>query len=233
MPDSPFTSAIIVAAGVGRRMGLKSLKQFLILDDKPLLIYSINNFLRVDGVNELIIVVAADQIETPQVKACLPSRDIIPVKVVTGGERRQDSVFNGLQALDPATQIVIIHDGVRPFFEPELVREELQLCRDYDGAILAIPAVDTLKEVSDHRIVKTLDRTKIWQCQTPQVFHRHILQQAYDNAQAKAITVTDDASLVELIGGRIAVVESSPENLKITCQNDLKIAKSILKYRKS
>lgn len=233
MAESTFTSAIIVAAGLGRRMGSTLPKQFIRLNDKPLLAYSVDNLLKVGALNELIIVVAADQIDASELKICLPSRETVPVKIVTGGERRQDSVFNGLQALDPRSKIVIIHDGVRPFFRPELVRETIRLCADNDGVVLAIPAVDTLKEVSDSQVVRTLDRTKIWQGQTPQTFRREILEKAYASARTKAITATDDSMLVELIGGRVAVVESSAENLKITCQNDLKIAKSILENRES
>ncbi|MCK9484202.1 MAG: 2-C-methyl-D-erythritol 4-phosphate cytidylyltransferase [Candidatus Marinimicrobia bacterium] len=230
MAESTSTSAIIVAAGIGRRMGTPSPKQFLILAGKPLLAYSIESILKIDDLRELIVVVA-DQIKTPELKACLPP-STIPIKIVEGGKRRQDSVFNGLQALDPLTQIVIVHDGVRPFFQAELVRQAIGLCTNYDGAILASPAVDTMKEVSANRILKTLDRYKIWHGQTPQVFQRSVLEKAYANARTKDITATDDSMLVELIGGRVAVVESSAENLKITCQNDLKIAKSILENRK-
>lgn len=232
MAESIFTSAIIVAAGSGRRMGEMLPKQFLDLNGKPLLARTIAGFLRVPQLNEIIIAVAADYMGSDVLQKCLPDRTAIPVKIISGGERRQDSVYNGLKALDPRAQIVAIHDGARPFAEPKLVAETIRLCTDYDGAVLAIPAVDTLKEAGDdHQILRTLDRNKIWQVQTPQTFRRTIVERAYTNAREKSISATDDSMLVEQIGGKVTIVESTTDNLKITCQNDLIIAKSILERR--
>jgi len=228
-----FISGIVVAAGQGKRLGLTIPKQFLKFQGKPLLAYTIDNLLKTGVLNELIVVVSADRIHSPDLKACLPAQSTVPIKIAGGGEHRQDSVFNGLQALDSRTEIVIIHDGVRPFVAPELVQETVHLCAEFDGAILAIPTVDTLKEVEDGRVVRTIERSRIWQAQTPQTFRRAVLERAYANARQNAILATDDAMLVELIGGKVAVVKSIPDNLKITCQNDLKMAKSILEQRES
>lgn len=231
MAESTFTSVIIVAAGSGRRLNSTLPKQFLNINGKPLLARTITSLLKVPQLNELILVVSADYIGSDALQKCLPVKTGIPVKIISGGDHRQDSVFNGLKALDTRAQIVAIHDGARPFADPILVAETIRCCADYDGAVLAIPAVDTLKEASDHQVYRTLDRNKIWQAQTPQTFRRTIVEQAYANAREKSISATDDSTLVELIGGKVAIVESTPDNLKITCQNDLIIAKSILKRR--
>ncbi|MFH1214001.1 MAG: 2-C-methyl-D-erythritol 4-phosphate cytidylyltransferase [Candidatus Neomarinimicrobiota bacterium] len=233
MADSSIFSAIIVAAGVGRRMHSAIPKQFLLLDGRPILAFAIANILKTMGLREIILVVAADQIDAPELEACLPSESVVPIKIVVGGERRQDSVYNGLKLLDPQTEIVVIHDGVRPFIKPALIDEIVRLCAEFDGAIPATPAVETLKEVAGNIVLKTLDRTKIWRAQTPQAFRRTILERAYANARANAVNATDDATLVELIGGKIAIVENSANNIKITCQNDLEIAKSILRHWES
>jgi len=229
--NTPFISGIVVAAGQGKRFGLGIPKQFLKIKGQPLLAYTINNLLKIGILSELIIVVSDDRINSKELKACLPLPSSVPIKIIAGGEHRQDSVFNGMQVIDSQAEIVVVHDGVRPFVMPELVRETVRLCSEFDGAILAIPAVDTLKEVENGQIVRTIERSRIWQAQTPQTFRREVLERAYANARQNNIIATDDAMLVELIGGKVAVVKSTPDNFKITCQNDLKIAKSILKLR--
>ena len=105
----------------------------------------------------------------------MPLPSSVPIKIIAGGEHRQDSVFNGMQVIDSQAEIVVVHDGVRPFVMPELVRETVRLCSEFDGAILAIPAVDTLKEVEDGQIIRTIERSRVWQAQTPQTFRREVL----------------------------------------------------------
>jgi 2-C-methyl-D-erythritol 4-phosphate cytidylyltransferase len=228
LTEGPFTSAIIVAAGSGRRMGMTLPKQFVELNGRPLLAWTIDNLLKVPQLAEIILVVSDDQAGSPNLQKCLPGHCAIPVKIVAGGERRQDSVYSGLKALNPQSGIVAIHDGVRPFADPALIAETIRLCAKFDGAVLAIPAVDTLKEVEARQIIRTVDRQKIWQVQTPQTFRRAVLERAYANAYENNLMATDDSRLVEMIGGRVAIVESTPNNLKITCQNDLIVAKSIM-----
>ncbi len=202
-------------------------KQFLELNGRPLLAWTLANLLKVGLLNELIVVVAPEMLNSSTLQKCLPET-AVSIKVVTGGTHRQDSVFNGLKALTPQAEIVLVHDGVRPFADPRLIEETIRLCDQFDGAALAVPAVDTLKEVVNDTIVRTIDRTYVWQMQTPQTFRRKILEQAYLNAFSKSLIATDDSFLVEMVGGKVAVVASTPSNFKITCQNDLKLAKFML-----
>jgi len=150
--------------------------------------------------------------------------------VVPGGPRRQDSVYNGFKAVDHGTDLVMVHDGVRPFITPELVRELINTLDDCDGAILAVPAKDTLKEVTTGYIAKrTLDRGHCYMAQTPQVFTYRALKSAFDRACADGYLGTDEASLVEHDGGRVRVLTGSYVNIKITTPEDMILAEAILR----
>lgn len=222
------TSVIIVAAGSGTRMKSSVPKQFLTLDNNTILYHTIQRFLPVADISEIIIVTSSQLLTSEYLRVSIPKSATIPIRTIAGGKRRQDSVYNGLQAVNSNSTIVCIHDGVRPFIDPETIARTIKLCDQYDGAIVAVPSTDTLKEIQDHLIVKTIDRDIIWQAQTPQTFRKDILINAYKQASRTNVTGTDDASLVEQIGGRIAIVEGSPQNIKITCRQDLFIAQSTL-----
>jgi 2-C-methyl-D-erythritol 4-phosphate cytidylyltransferase len=224
-------TAVIVAAGTGTRMNAPLPKQFLFLNDKPILFHTLKPFLAATLIDEIIIVVHPDWLNRPEVKNCLPIKFDKSIRVVPGGEKRQNSVYNGISAISESAKIVVVHDGVRPFVTPEEIDETIRMCKSYDGAILAIPAVDTLKEVGNATIVRTIDRSNIWQAQTPQTFRKSILLRAFETAFSDGFIGTDEASLVERIGGKIAVLNGRPENIKITCQYDLNIAKSTLDGR--
>jgi len=224
-------AAVIVAAGTGARMNASLPKQFLLLNDRPVLFHTLQPFLTATFVNEIIVVVHPDWLNRQEVKNCLPDKSDKPIRIVPGGERRQDSVYNGISATSESVEIIIVHDGVRPFVTLKEINETILMCDSFDGSILAIPAVDTLKEVKDATIIRTIDRSNIWQAQTPQTFRKSILLRAFETAFANGFTGTDEASLVEKIGGKISVLNGHPENIKITCQYDLNIAKSILEWR--
>jgi len=222
------SSAIIVAAGSGLRMNSSVPKQFLTLGGKTVLYHTLQKFLKTPAISEIIIVVAPEMTDSELLRISLPLSSSKPIHIVVGGKRRQDSVYNGLRAVDPKAAIVSIHDAVRPFIRPETVSIAIDLCSQYDGVIVAAPTTNTLKEVHDHLIVKTVSRELIWQAQTPQTFRLEILLKAYNQAYRDSITVTDDAGLVERIGGKIRVIEGDSWNIKITSRQDLIVAQSIL-----
>jgi len=224
-------SAVIVAAGSGTRLNSTVPKQFLKLDEHTVLYHSIQKFLAVSTISEIIIAVAQQYRESPYLFDSIPKESNTKIKIISGGARRQDTVYNALQALQPETEIICIHDGVRPFIDPELIRQTIECCQECDGAIVAVPAVDTLKEVQNQQIVRTLDRQKVWHAQTPQTFQKEIILKAYSQALEGDWdnTVTDDASLIEKYGGRICIVAGNYLNLKITTSADLEIARMLLK----
>jgi 2-C-methyl-D-erythritol 4-phosphate cytidylyltransferase len=202
-------------------------KQFLTLGEKTVLYHTLQKFLKTPAISEIVIVVAPEMIGSELLKISLPLFSSKSIHIVVGGKRRQDSVYNGLRAVDPKAAIVSIHDAVRPFIRPETISTAIDLCSQYDGVIVAAPTTNTLKEVCDHLIVKTVSRELIWQAQTPQTFRLEILLKAYEQAYHDGITVTDDAALVERIGGRIRVIEGDAWNIKITSRQDLILAQSI------
>ncbi|MCD6440266.1 MAG: 2-C-methyl-D-erythritol 4-phosphate cytidylyltransferase [Candidatus Marinimicrobia bacterium] len=202
-------------------------KQFLTLGGKTVLYHTLQKFLKTPAISEIIIVVAPEMTDSELLKISLPLFSSKSIHIVVGGKRRQDSVYNGLIALNPGSAIVSIHDAVRPFIRPETISTAIDLCSQYDGVIVAAPTTNTLKEVCDHLIVKTVSRELIWQAQTPQTFRLEILLKAYEQAYHDGVTVTDDAALVERIGGRIRVIEGDAWNIKITSRQDLILAQSI------
>jgi 2-C-methyl-D-erythritol 4-phosphate cytidylyltransferase len=154
------------------------------------------------------------------------------VKIIVGGAERQDSVYNGLRQLPEATSVVVIHDGARPLVTSDLVTRSVAALPGWDGAVVAVPVPDTLKEIeAGYRISRTLERQKIFAAQTPQTFRSEVLKSAYERAMLKGFYGTDDAALVERAGFRVRVVEGSPENIKVTTPVDLLIAEAILQSR--
>ena len=223
-------TVLIPAAGSGTRMGSPAKKQFLLLDGMPVLAHTLKRFEDAPEVTEIIPIVPDDELEHCLEK-CVESQGLRKVKrVVPGGQHRQDSVYNGLRAVDPVAEYVMVHDGVRPFVTPDLIKELICAAKGCDGAILAVPAKDTLKEVAKDNIVKkTLDRKSCFMAQTPQVFRRDILKDAFDKAYAEGYYGTDEASLVERCGGRIKVVPGSYVNIKITTPEDMILAEALLR----
>ncbi len=218
--------AIIPAAGSGKRLGGQIPKQFLELAGAPILAHTIARFVACDDIGLIVVALPADKLETfrysPQAK---------PILYVAGGAERSDSIYNALQAAaDYNPEIVAVHDAVRPFVTPAQISAVIAKARATGAAMLALPATDTIKEVENDLIVRTLNRRRIYRAQTPQAFRYELLQQA--NAHARAVGVssaaaTDDALLVEQLGHLIAVVEGTPNNIKITTPEDLAIAEKL------
>jgi len=225
-----MVSAVIVAAGEGVRMKGKTRKQYLDLSGRPVLAYSIMAFDSCSLVKEIFVVVPKEDIEYCQNKI-LSLLDLKKcIKLVHGGAKRQDSVYNGLREINKKnTEIVVIHDGVRPFINPEDLKECILGSKKYGACILATTAVDTLKRVNEsHIIATTLPRENIWLAKTPQAFQYDLILKAHEAARRYGYVGTDDASLVERLGGNVKVINGSRLNIKITKKEDLDIAKAML-----
>jgi 2-C-methyl-D-erythritol 4-phosphate cytidylyltransferase len=219
-----FTSVIIPAAGAGERMGAAVSKQFLLLLGKPIIIHTLERFQMCGAVNEIIIAVQPSSRQ--QVESLIGEFHLSKAtKIVEGGKRRQDSVSNALSHLNPQAEVVIVHDAVRPFIHQKVILESIDKAIAYSAAVVAARVKDTIKVGSDEgRFERTLDRSVLWLAQTPQTFRRKVLIDAYEKARRERIDATDDASLVELLNIRPAIVEGSFENIKITTRDDLDFA---------
>ena len=225
-----MVSAIIVAAGEGARMKGKMRKQYLNLSGRPVLAYSIIAFDSCSLIKDIFIVVPKEDIEYCQNKI-LSLLDLKKsIKLVPGGAKRQDSVYNGLQAINKKNiETVVIHDGVRPFINPEDLKECILGSKKYGACILATAAIDTLKRVGESDIIATtVPRENIWLAQTPQAFQYDLILKAHETARRYGYFGTDDASLVERLGANVKIINGSRFNIKITKKEDLAIAKAML-----
>lgn len=223
----PSLAAIIVAAGRGRRMARDTPKAFLPLAGRAMLTYSVSTFATLAESRRVVLVVSGDRMaEAEKIVSQLQTR--APIVLVEGGAERQDSVENGLrQAGD--VDVVAVHDAARPFIPVSCIRASADAALSYDGAVVALPAHDTIKVVDGDRcITATPDRETIWQAQTPQTFRREILQRAFAEARRQGFVGTDDASLVERLGLRVKLVEGDPLNRKLTTPDDLRWAEWVL-----
>ncbi len=219
-------SAILVAAGSGTRLGRGEPKAFVKLAGRTLLSWPLATLARIPAIGEVVIAVP-EGMEADARRECsmLP----VPVKITTGGAERQDSVRIALAITSALSEIVIVHDAARPLASADLFERCIVAAERVGGAIAAIPVADTIKRVGDDRVISaTVPRTGLWCAQTPQAFRRSLLVAAHDSAARLGIAATDDADLVERIGGRVEVVESSGPNLKITTPSDLVVAESLL-----
>jgi 2-C-methyl-D-erythritol 4-phosphate cytidylyltransferase len=222
--------AIIVGAGRGVRMNRSTPKQYLLLQQVPILVYSIRAFNACRDVHQIILVVPPGDIRycSEKILALVDMKK--PVQVIAGGERRQDSVRNGLLAIDNKESIVVIHDGVRPFIAPRHISACIAGTAETGACILAIPVSDTLMAVNgDFRIDATVSREGLWLAQTPQAFHYKNVMSAHESAGREGFSCTDDAALVERMGIQVRVIHGSRRNIKITNPEDLAMAEALLR----
>lgn len=220
-------AAIIPAGGVGLRMGLDLPKQYLQLADLPILVHTVRALQRSSFIKTIIIVAPAEHLE--QTRAMVREYDLALVgQVVCGGQTRQESVFAGLQSVPEGIDLVVVHDGVRPLIDPELVDACVVRAAETGAAMLAVPVKDTLKSVNDEVVGATVDRRGLWQAQTPQVARVELLQKAFVVAAEDGFEGTDEASLLEHIGVEVSVVMGSAANLKVTRVDDLALADALL-----
>jgi 2-C-methyl-D-erythritol 4-phosphate cytidylyltransferase len=220
--------AIIAAAGAGTRMASDRPKQFLLLAGTPVLIHTLKVFEQCESIQEVIVVLPAE--ESAGFLSLAGKFGLRKVaRVVPGGVTRADSVKRGLAAIRAATaEIVVVHDGVRPFVTVEEIDATVAAAQIDGAAILVAPVTDTIKQVSDQRVERTLDRGVLRRAMTPQCFRYEVLRQAYQAADVTDASLTDESVLLEKIGIPVSVVEGSPRNIKITTADDLAIAEAIL-----
>lgn len=212
-------SVILCAGGVGSRMGSATPKQFLMLGDKPVARHSFDLFLGLPEVVEIVVVC------DPAYRALFHTEIFSGIRFALPGERRQDSVYHGLQALSSECRMVCVHDAARPFITPELVRCVASAAAEYGAAAAGLPMKYTVKEVNRERLViKTVDRSQLWEIQTPQIMRRELLEKGYEYANARQLTLTDDVSFVEQLGLPVKLVEGSYDNFKLTTPEDLEAA---------
>lgn len=217
-------TAVIPAAGSGERFGGK--KQLKIMGGRPLLFHTLKPFIDSELINEIVVVVPENDMSqlSRELKSMI---SVKPMTVVAGGDTRQKSVFNGLKAASDSSELICVHDAVRPFVTKDLIEKAVNACRDHDGVIVAQPSTDTIKKVMEDQILETLPRETIWRAQTPQVFCKPALQEALELAEAEEIQGTDEASLLERIGYQVGFVEGSSLNIKITTEEDWLFAEAI------
>ena len=228
-----MVTAIIAAAGQGKRMQSSINKVFMLLDEKPVLLYSILAFSACVAVDNLVVVVAPDEVEYVT-KMLTGLEGIKPWKVVAGGSERQYSIANALQEISEKTDVVLVHDGARPLVTKECIDHVIQAAIKNKAAVVDVSVKDTIKIVNDSGVViGTPERSMLWSIQTPQGFDANILRQAYKQAMQDHYLGTDDASLVERIGVSVTVVSGSYENLKVTTPEDLIIAEAIVAEKNS
>lgn len=228
------TVAILPAAGLGTRMGAETPKQFLELDGLPLVLFTLRRLALCAEITDFFIATRKEEVASLQAQAgrVLPGRS---VKVVAGGDSRQESVGNALAHLPAGTEIVLVHDAVRPLVRREQIERAIAEARARGAAILGVPALDTVKEVKRASlpvdvalITKTIPREKIVLAQTPQVFHAALLLEAFERARQEGVTASDEAGLVERLGHDVYVVLGSESNLKITRPGDMELARYYL-----
>lgn len=222
-------SAIIPAAGRGERMGNSVSKQFIKVKGIPILAYTIRIFEELKEINEIFLIIPPLEMEL-YLKEIIEKYNFKKVlKLIPGGSRRQDSVYNGLKEIREDTDIVVIHDAVRPFTDKDIIKESIDSAYMFGGAAAGVEVKDTVKMGSeDGFIYKTLDRSRLIFIQTPQAFKREILTKAYSMAYIDNIKGTDDASFVERLGYKIKIIKGSYKNIKITTPDDLIIAENFL-----
>jgi 2-C-methyl-D-erythritol 4-phosphate cytidylyltransferase len=224
------SAAVIVAAGAGRRMGSATRKQYLSLVGEPILARTLRAFEACAAIGAIALVAPADELDWVAANIIGPLGLVTPVRLCPGGRERQDSVRLGLAALDPDHRLVAIHDGVRPFVQPDQIEACLRAADRHGAALLAVPVADTLKLSDDgQRVDKTLPRKGVWLAQTPQVFEYQLIARAHQSALDDGVQGTDDAALVERLGRPVYLVAGSRRNIKVTTPEDLALAEAFLR----
>ncbi|MBU0995572.1 MAG: 2-C-methyl-D-erythritol 4-phosphate cytidylyltransferase [Proteobacteria bacterium] len=223
-----MNTAIIAAGGKGVRMNADIRKQYLVLDHIPILTRSVFPFDMCTLIDRIIITVPEEDLNYCRHNIIAPYSFSKKIEIVKGGSERQESVFEGLKAA-ASSDIVVIHDGVRPFVTPDMIETCIRETGRYGAAIFAMPAFDTLKQANGkNQIIGTIDRKRIWMAQTPQCFDYQLIMEAHKTAKKNGIIGTDDASLVEKIGRQVFIVEGTRYNMKITTPEDLTLARAVL-----
>ena len=223
--SQPDAGAVIVGAGAGVRAGPGEPKQFRPILGVPMLVRAVRPFTSHPAIGQVIVVVPAGfEARPPEWLGKLVGERLT---LVAGGATRAQSVRAGLAALSPSAAVVLVHDAARPFVSRETIDGVLEKARSGLGAIAAIPVSDTLKDVEQDRITRTVARERLWRAQTPQGFPRAMIERAYAGVANGAAAPTDDAELCERAGFTVAVVPDTPYNLKVTTADDFRVAEAL------
>ncbi len=224
--------AIVPAAGLGKRFKSPVKKTFVDLKGIPLIIHTLMRLCEEKVITEVVPVLGGEDIDN--------GFDLIRQyglhkirRIAPGGKERQDSIYNALKLIEQngieSGSILLIHDGVRPFIPEGLIEKLIEELKNYDGAIPGLPVKETLKEAAlDGTVISTVDRERFWTVQTPQAFYFDTIKKAYDAAYTKGFYATDDAALVERLGGRVKIVPGSPLNIKVTTPEDRDMVEHLL-----
>jgi 2-C-methyl-D-erythritol 4-phosphate cytidylyltransferase len=224
-----MTSAIIVAAGKGTRMGANVDKLWLEVAGRPVVAHTWKQFNDARCIDEIILVVR-DGMQEHFAELATKFNFQKPFRLVVGGAERQDSVWNGLEAISAKTKIVAIQDAARPCTSAELIAATIEAAWETGAAVAAQPVADTIKESADGKIIsRTVDRSKLWSVQTPQTFRVEIIRNAIAAARQKGLVLTDDTAACELIGQAVRLVKSAAPNPKVTVPADLPFVESLLR----
>jgi 2-C-methyl-D-erythritol 4-phosphate cytidylyltransferase len=223
--------AIIPAAGLGVRMGGATPKQFLSLEGVPIFVHTLRKFAASEAVDDILLALRPDDMERADADV---AREHFSesVKLVAGGATRQETVARALAEAPPGTEIVVVHDAVRPFIELEMIQRVVEAARKDGAAILGIPSVDTVKQVERQIILGTIPRERIVLAQTPQAFRYSLIREAFDRAIADGFSGTDESSLVERLGHNVTALMGSDRNIKITKPSDLPLARLYIAQEK-
>lgn len=220
-------SAIVLAGGRGKRMGSVQSKQYIDLNEKPILYYTLRQFIDNDLINRIILVLPKDEIEYCR-KEVLDKFGLIVDDIVSGGAERQESVYNGLTKAN-GSEIVLIHDGVRPFVSKKTIDEAIKYAKKYKASAPGVMPKDTIKIKSkDGFSIKTLNRSELVAIQTPQAFDYNMIYDCHKKLKEKGILVTDDTMVAELFGNEVYIYEGEYTNIKITTPDDLILAKHLI-----
>lgn len=213
---------ILLAGGNGTRMQSPIPKQYMDLQGKPVAQHSLDLFALTPNVIEIVIVAAPEYRQFFNTSACK-----MPITFALPGERRQDSVYNGLQAFSKNPSFICVHDTARPFITDTLVKRVIDAALQHGAATAAMPVKFTVKEATpEGQVVRTLERSTLWEIQTPQIIKTELLHEGFDYANQNYLSVTDDTSLVELLGAKVQLVEGSDRNMKLTTSEDFVIAQA-------
>lgn len=226
-----MNGVVIVAAGTGSRMKMEINKQFIKLNEKEIIAYTIEKFYKHKNIQDIVVVIKEEEVEFFN-KNILKKYKFENIKIAFGGNERQDSVYNGLKLLDDKCNTVLIHDGARPFVSECTIDKCIEEAKNYKAVVVGVRVKDTIKVINDENdIIDTPDRSKLWAVQTPQTFDYNILVKSYEDAFEHGFYGTDDAMLVERIGYKVKMIEGSYNNIKITTQEDINIGTQILKIQ--
>ncbi|MBI3333625.1 MAG: 2-C-methyl-D-erythritol 4-phosphate cytidylyltransferase [Candidatus Omnitrophica bacterium] len=220
-------AAIVASGGTGRRLGSRRRKPFVPIGRRPIIAWTLKAMENSPAVDEVILVIHRGDVSAA--RRLIRKEGFKKVsRVVAGGATRMSSVFRGLGALSPRVKWVLVHDGARPLASPDLFERTLKAARRSGAAIAAVPVVPTVKEARGGWVKRTLDRKLLWAVQTPQAFRRDLLLRAHRAGIRRNLKATDDAALIEAIGGRVRIVKGSFRNIKVTTPEDLVVAEALL-----